>query len=116
MTSADLTEYFPPLIACQPWKSHWFADKLLQASADTIENFERYFLSFIHFLTTCRVSYQSPVDFDKNPLLENFARVLHLQRDLNMHSGIIKPVEGIKAASTILTKTNEVCIVHVPII
>ena len=113
MTSLDLTQYFPPLMSCQPWKINWFAEKLLQASGNSIDNFERYFPSHLDKSLTCRVSYQAPVDIDKSPLLENFGRVLQLQKQLFADARTGQPEDTIKYTSTILSKTNEVCIDHV---
>jgi len=42
ISHADLTQYFPPLSVCQPWKTQFFVDKLHEASDTALQNLERY--------------------------------------------------------------------------
>ncbi len=42
VSHADLTQYFPPLSVCQPWKTQFFSGKLHEASDTALQNLERY--------------------------------------------------------------------------
>jgi hypothetical protein len=41
MENVDLTNYFPPVLVCQPWKTSLFLDKLANSALATIENFQK---------------------------------------------------------------------------
>ena len=66
----DLSQYFPALTVCQPWKTHFFLEKLVGASSSAIDNLTAYATLITRYVIVFRISFKSPVFIDKRDLLE----------------------------------------------